>query len=406
MKVWIRKIMMIILIFCITVGTFGMEGTRAMAAGPRFWIEYLDVGQADAAIVYCGGHYMMIDGGDPGDSRLIYSYLKSNKIDHLDYMIATHPDDDHIGGLSGALQVVTVDHAYSPVTEGNTRAFASFIRYLSAQEKKPEVPDAGSVFRMGGARITILGPTKENNTDQTENNNRSIVVKISYGKTSFLFTGDAEREEEESILELGADLKCDVLKVGHHGSASSTSDSFLQAVSPAYAVISCGKENAYGHPMQGTLDHLSEAGAEIYRTDLQGDIYCSSDGNKITFRTEKKNVSKDEILTAPKTKEKTEKSAEKNTEKGTRTVPAVTDPAGEQSQNVTRTGNRGTAEEMKKGDVVIPAGTTYVLNTNTHKFHDPDCNSVTQMKAKNASFFTGSREEVPAEYVPCGNCKP
>lgn len=313
-------------------------------------VTFLDVGQGDAAVLQCGGQSMMIDGGKAKASSYIYSWLKKNQISHLDVMVATHTDADHIGGLSGALNYAKVGTAYCPVTSGTTKTFQSFVKYLKKQGKSITVPKAGDEFSLGSAQVRILGPTDP----QAEGNNSSIVLKVTFGDTSFLFTGDAEREEEQELLESGYDLESTVLKVGHHGSDTSTSYLFLRTVNPQYAVISVGADNTYGHPTEAVLSRLRDADVKTYRTDLQGTITAVNDGKKVTFQTER--------------------NAESNT------LDQASDSSAEK---------------------------TYVLNTNTHKFHDPDCSSVSQMKEKNKRIVTESRDQIIADgYEPCGRCHP
>ena len=244
-----------------------------------FSIEFLDVGEGDSALVDCDGHYMLIDGGGSDRSSFIYTKLKDNGIDHLDYIVATHPDADHVGGLAASLNYASVDVAFCSCETRDTRAFNSFVKYLDKQGKKITVPDAGDSFDLGSAEVTVLGPEK----GQSYSDNTSIVLRITYGNTSFLFTGDSEMEDEKSLLSSGRKLKSDLIKVAHHGSRSSSSQVFLDAVKPDFAVISVGKDNSYGHPAAEVLDRLEKLGAEIYRTDLSGTIRCISDGNTITF---------------------------------------------------------------------------------------------------------------------------
>ena len=330
-------------------------------------VTFLDVGQGDAAVLQCGGQSMMIDGGKAKASSYIYSWLKKNQISHLDVMVATHTDADHIGGLSGALNYAKVGTAYCPVTSGTTKTFQSFVKYLKKQGKSITVPKAGDEFSLGGAQVRILGPTDP----QAEGNNSSIVLKVTFGDTSFLFTGDAEREEEQELLESGYDLESTVLKVGHHGSDTSTSYLFLRTVNPQYAVISVGADNTYGHPTEAVLSRLRDADVKTYRTDLQGTITAVSDGKKVTFQTER--------------------NAEINT----------LDQAGPGQKNevVPSAGKAAVSDSS--------AEKTYVLNTNTHKFHDPDCSSVSQMKEKNKRIVTESRDQIITDgYEPCGRCHP
>lgn len=336
-------------------------------------VTFLDVGQGDASVLQCGGQTMMIDGGKAKASSYIYSWLKKNQISYLDVMVATHTDADHIGGLPGALNYAKVGTAYCPVTSGTTKTFQSFVKYLKKQGKSITVPEAGDEFSLGGAQVRILGPTDP----QAEGNNSSIVLKVTFGDTSFLFTGDAEREEEQELLESGYDLESTVLKVGHHGSDTSTSYLFLRTVNPQYAVISVGADNTYGHPTEAVLSRLRDADVKTCRTDLQGTITAVSDGKKVTFQTER--------------------NADINTLGNA--GPGQKDETGQKNKAVSSAGKAAASDSS--------AEKTYVLNTNTHKFHDPDCSSVSQMKEKNKRIVTESRDQIIADgYDPCGRCHP
>ena len=361
-----RKI--IIFLLSIIIGAIVLfPGNVYAESGSSFWIDYIDVGQGDSALIQCDGHYMLIDGGPSDASSVVYTVLKNADIHNMDYMIATHPDADHIGGLSGALNYATVGKCYSPVTSHDTKTFNNLLKYLSKQNITLTVPRAGEAFKLGSALVQIVGPIYSS----SDTNNNSIVVKITYGSKSFLFMGDAENEEESTILYARNDLTCDVLKVGHHGSSSSTSSALLKKVNPDYAVISVGKNNSYGHPTKETLNKLTQADITIYRTDLNGDIICTSDGRNISFITEK-NVKLDDINTS-----------------GTN-PPAY-------SKNIANT----------SPVVVIPSGTTYVLNTNTRKFHYPSCSSAGDIKPSNRRDVSASRDEIMAQgYIPCKRCNP
>ena len=246
-------------------------------------VHYIDVGQADAELLECGGEYMMIDGGNAADSSLVVSYLNDLGINHLKYVVATHAHEDHLGGLSGILSQYTADNVFCSQTSHTTKVFNSFKKYTENQGKEIQVPNVGDVYTLGNSEIKVLGPVKETN----DMNNRSIVLRVTYGNTAFLFEGDAEREEEQDILNSGADVSADVLKVGHHGSSTSTTYPYLREVMPEYAVISCGKNNKYGHPHEETLSKLRDADVKVYRTDESGHIVIHSDGNDITVQTQK-----------------------------------------------------------------------------------------------------------------------
>ncbi|MCR5421033.1 MAG: MBL fold metallo-hydrolase [Lachnospiraceae bacterium] len=337
---------------------FSFNPTRTLTASNKgvFEIDFLDIGQGDSILVNCDGHYMLIDGGSSKASNLIFTVLKNKGISYLDYIVATHADEDHVGGLAGALNYAKVGTAYCSVTEHNTKAFNSFKKYLTKQGKSISIPSAGDSFALGSAKVTVLAPVGVSKSD--DNNNNSIVLRIIYGETSFLLTGDAEYEEERQIMDSCTNIKSTVLKVGHHGSKNSTSIKFLYKVSPEYAVISVSADNSYGHPANEVLTQLNRRNVQVYRTDLQGDIHLFSDGKTVTFSTEKKS--------------------------GTSTN--VSDVRSE----------AGTPRKMD-----------YILNTNTKKFHFPECKSVENMKEKNKKAFHGSRDEVISlGYSPCGNCRP
>ena len=241
-----------------------------------FSVTYLDVGQGDSALVECDGHYMLIDGGDTGCSRQIYSYLKQNEISYLDILVASHAHSDHVGGLSGALNYAKAGLVLCPVTEYDTDAFRDFVRFVSENGPGITIPERLSTYELGSAVVTILGLNAG-----TEENDSSILLSVTYQNRVFLFTGDAEREAERAVLrEVPELLPAYVLKVGHHGSADATTYPFLREVMPEIAVISCGTDNSYGHPTDVVLSRLHDAGVAVYRTDIHGDITIGFDGRE------------------------------------------------------------------------------------------------------------------------------
>lgn len=228
--------------------------------------HFLDVGQGDACIIVCDGEAMMIDGGPPGASGKVFSYIKELGLTELKYIVASHPHEDHIGGISAALNAVPVGCIFSPVLEWDTRAFSSMMKYANMSGTPVVVPFDGDAFTVGGATATVLQCWPEAWTA----NDMSIILRVDYGKHSFLFTGDAEYMTEYMLIDSGVDLDVDVLKISHHGSDTATTVEFIDAVSPSLAVISVGAGNQYGHPTQEVLQRL--VGIEVVRTDLDGDI--------------------------------------------------------------------------------------------------------------------------------------
>lgn len=268
-----------------------IAGAQTVNDTKDFQIHFLDVGQADAAIVMCKDQVLMIDGGNVADSSLVYSYLKNTlNISHINYMISTHPHEDHVGGLSGALNACTVGKAFSPVLEYDSKAFNDFLRYLSIQDKTLTIPAPGDTYSLGSAEFQFLTPLRE---DYRKENDRSLVVKLRYGDTAFLFMADAELSAEADLVMASHSgkysLSADLLKVGHHGGETSTSFLLLQKVQPKYAVISVGEGNDYGHPSQYLLERLEKAKITTYRTDRDGHIICYSDGTSLTFMTQQEN---------------------------------------------------------------------------------------------------------------------
>ena len=246
-------------------------------------IHFLDVGQGDCTIVLCDGESMVIDGGPASASSFVYSYIRNTlELQHIDYVVSTHPHLDHVYGLSSVLNAAPVDLVLTPVLEWDSKAFNSMVKYAEKQGAPLSVPQEGDMLRLGGTTVTILHCWPEA-IDYGRTNDSSIVVRIDYGQTSFIITGDAEDWSEYMMIDAGINLSADVLRVSHHGSNTGSTMEFLKAVQPKYAVISVGKDNGYGHPHTEVLERLDKIGTKVLRTDELGTIVFQSDGNILTL---------------------------------------------------------------------------------------------------------------------------
>lgn len=240
-------------------------------------VHFIDVGQADSAFIELGnGQTMLIDAGRSGNASTIVNYIKGLQYETIDYVVASHPHDDHIGGMSTVLDSFNIGKMYMPKQAHTITAFTNMLDVIEDKNIELYTAKAGiSILSSGIIDIDVLAPFADSDSNL---NNVSAVVRITYGKTVMLFTGDAEHVIEIQLLNSGIDA--DVLKVGHHGAGSASSSTFIKAVSPEVAVISVGEGNSYGHPHADTLSILNKVGAKIYRTDEQGTIVVTADQNK------------------------------------------------------------------------------------------------------------------------------
>ncbi len=291
----------IVAVFCLLaeLGEYiGLPGWEALFTGARLAppastakgileVHCIDVGNADCILLRQGDSTMLIDAGERGDADEILSYLRTYSVERLDLVIATHPHADHIGSMADIIQEIEVGQfIMSFLPEEETPTTAIYLDMLEAlDQKRVSVSEAvsGDTYDFGTAKVQILAPLHES----ADPNAMSVVTYVVFGDNRFLFTGDAEGDVEEDILLSGREIKADVLKVGHHGSRTGTHPLFLQKVSPAYAVIPCGKDNSYGHPHKEVLESLEKAGVAVYRTDVHGHIVFTSDGKHVTVKAQK-----------------------------------------------------------------------------------------------------------------------
>lgn len=261
----------------------GLYGETSKLYSLPLCVTFLDVGQGDCTLIKAGKSFILIDSGNPGCDRRILQEMKKQGCRDLEYLIATHPHADHIGSFPELLPQIRVKRIILPKVDPNQlddpalyELFLSAVQHSGAQIIQAR---SGSTYTLEEAQFQILGPVQ---TAESLNND-SVVIRLTFQNFSFLFTGDAEEEEEFDLLRSGMVLKSSVLKCGHHGSKSSSSEEFLKAVSPETAVISCGKDNDYGHPSPETLEKLNRLGAEILRTDQQETIVIGTQGQKIWY---------------------------------------------------------------------------------------------------------------------------
>ncbi len=330
-------------------------------ADPGLTVTFLDVGQGNAVIAELDGHTMLIDGGPADTSSLVVSTLKKKGIRKLDYIIATHYDADHISGLVGAMNVFETELLLMPDYQTDTSIYDSFVRMYEKNGCSTHFPAPGESYELGRAVFDIVAPF---DYSYEQENDRSIGIRLWYGDTSFLLLGDAGAESERDMIGSGMLLDSDVYLASHHGSGWSSTEDFLEEVSPDVVVISVGRDNTYGHPAEQTLSRVFDVGAKVLRTDLSGTITAESNGEKIVFSAEPMSAKKmREALSAADAE---------------RAVSAA------------------------ENDAAVDA--RYIGNINSFKFHKPDCSSLPA--EHNRVYFDTREDAVAAGYEPCGSCRP
>ncbi len=316
-----------------------------------FKLTVLDVGQGLSCLIEADGEYMLYDGGDRDASSYVVSYLKKKGINDIKYMVVSHYHDDHLNGLVGVLSACKVGIVIKPDYKAESWIYDSFHEKLAKSGAEVVIPKVNDKFSLGNGEVTVLSA----DYGALDENDRSISVKFEYGEVSFIITGDAEEPTETLMLKSGVDLKSDIYIVGHHGSSSSSSPRFLDAVKPEFAIISCGEKNDYGHPHKETMDALEKRGIELFRTDKQGEVKIFSDGDDYWFGQ----------------------------------VPS---------------------DDYSEGETVTPetiacSDTEFVLNTHSMKIHRTSCESVANVSDRNKQKTEKTLEQLVSEgYSPCRRC--
>ncbi|NLC07735.1 MAG: MBL fold metallo-hydrolase [Syntrophomonadaceae bacterium] len=326
-------------------------------------VHFLNVGQADSILIQLpNSQTMLIDAGNNADGPAVVSYLRQQGIRKIDYLIGTHPHEDHIGGLDNVIKDLAIGQVYLPQITNNTKTFEDVLQAINAKSLTVTTAKAGvSIIDQENLKAVILAP---GGTAYESLNDWSVVTRAQYGATSFLFTGDAEAQSEREMLASSwatSLLKSDVLKVSHHGSHSSTTQPFLNVVSPKYAVISVGVGNDYGHPHSETLTRLNRAGIEVYRTDQDGTLIFTSDGEKISIEKLAGPLQSDSVASDSAASKPVANNAMGNTEQ-------------------------------------------FIGNKNSQVFHRSTCSGLPS--EKNRVLFDTREKAVAEGYRPCPSCRP
>ncbi len=323
-----------------------------------FSLTMLDVGEGLCLLFCADGKYMLYDGGGRETSSYVVSYLNAHGVTELDLVVASHYDEDHIGGLIGALYNANVNAFWGPDYQAETSIYTSLVNALDSAGLTCIHPSVGDEFALGGATVKVVSAS----ADAALENDRSVAVIVTYGETKVLVTGDCESAAESAMVSAGVLEPVDIYVVAHHGAAASSNKAFLAEVKPAYAFLSCGLGNENMHPSREALLNLSECKAKLFRTDIQGEVTAFSDGSSLWFST-------------------ADTSDWRN---GTQ----MTIVDGEGTENVSEPQD-------------------YILNTNSKRFHYPSCDSVSDMSERNKKEVHMSREEIiNMGYESCGRCHP
>ena len=342
-------IMLLTLVSCDSLAPRIIE---QLLLGTRLKVHFINVGQGDCTLLESRDEFVLIDAGETEQAETVLNYLKKHCADSLKYVIATHPHSDHVGGMAKVIERVPTENFITVETDQNTGVWKKVLKAVDKNDVNYIDARVGDTYRFGDASFTILAPLSDNYDGY---NNYSVVTRVDCGDIRFLLTGDAEAESEKEMLNAKEDLRADVLKCGHHGSSTSSTAAFLKAVDPAFAIISCGKYNDYGHPHEETLEKLKMLDCFYLRTDTRGTIVAETDGKYLRFTIERGKIE----------------------------IPTYT------------------ARDHDTSDTPL-----YIGNRRSLYFHYFSCSGVGRMSENNKVGFNTREEAVKEGYKPCPHCKP
>ncbi|AZV59035.1 MBL fold metallo-hydrolase [Clostridium sp. AWRP] len=346
-------------------------------------VHYINVGQGDSELIQQGDKNMLIDTGTNASTDTLISYLQSQNIKKIDYLVLTHPHEDHIGGADAVINKFDIGTIYMPKVTTTTKTFEDVMTAMKNKNLKATTPNPGDTFKLGEASCEILGPINSNKEDL---NTYSIVMKVTFGSNKFMFTGDAQASNEEDMINKGYDLSADVLKVGHHGSHTSTSENFLNKVNPKYAVISCGKNNDYGHPHKETMERLQSKNISVYRTDESGTIVCTSDGNNITFSCKPGDY---------------KYGSEGKAANSTNSLTQIQSQQQNSSSSTTNASENAVSQQQSSAQSSSNQSETVYITKTGHKYHRAGCKYLARSQIP---ISLGQAES--EGYTPCSKCNP